>query len=181
VLATLVLMAPLVAAAHPHVFVDVRVLLLFGPDGLTGVRVFWVFDEMTSSALHATFDANKDGTFSGAGLGALERQFRTLNREHYYLDVRLDGRPVRVDEVKEFEASSADGRVTYAFTVPLLPRRPGVLDIQIDDPTYFTAFEPVAASGAETRGAAGYAVRCRVASDPVDPLSINCAYQPRDR
>jgi ABC-type uncharacterized transport system substrate-binding protein len=182
-LGALVLTAPAVGGAHPHVFVDVRVRLFFGAEGLTGLRVSWTFDEMASSTLHATFDTNRDGIFSAAEMRAIERQFRTLNREHYYLDIRLDGRPVPVGEVTELEASSTDGRVTYAFTVPLPPRRAGVIDVRADDPSYFTAFEPVSGSAGETSSAAGYVVHCRVASQgwAGDVPSINCAYRPRTR
>jgi ABC-type uncharacterized transport system substrate-binding protein len=179
ILGAIVLAAPAVAGAHPHVFVDVRLWLRFGAEGLTGLRVFWTFDEMASSALHATFDTNRDGRFSADEARAIERQFRTLKRDNYYLDVRLDGRPVRIDEVAAFEASSTDGRVTYAFSVPLPPRRAGVVEIRVDDPVYFTAFEPVSGSVAETRAADGYVVQCRVTNDTRagDPAAINCAYR----
>jgi ABC-type uncharacterized transport system substrate-binding protein len=179
VVGVIVLGAPAVADSHPHVFVDVRVLLVFGTEGLTGMRVSWTFDEMVSSSLHATFDANRDGRFSPEETRAIERQFRTLKRDNYYLEVRLDGRRVRFDDVTGFEASSTDGRVTYVFSVSLPPRRAGLLDIRVDDPTYFTAFEPVSGSVAETRAAAAYAVHCRVVNDPGsgDAPSINCAYR----
>jgi ABC-type uncharacterized transport system substrate-binding protein len=170
---------PAVAAGHPHVFVDVRVVLVFAPEGLVGMRVFWTFDEMASSALHATFDTNRDGRFSPNELRALERQFRTFKRDHYYLDVELDGRPMPIDDVTGFEASSTDGRVTYVFSVSLPPRRAGLLDVRVDDPTYFTAFEPVSGSVAQNGAAAAYAVHCRVKNDPrsAEPPSINCAYR----
>jgi ABC-type uncharacterized transport system substrate-binding protein len=174
---------PAVAASHPHVFVDVGVLLVFTSEGLAGMRVSWTFDEMTSSTLHATFDTNRDGRFSPDELRAIERQFRTLKRDRYYLDVQLDGRPVSIDDVTAFEASSTDGRVTYVFSVSLPPRRAGLLDVRVDDPTYFTAFEPVSGSVAQSAAAAAYLVHCRVKNDPRsgEAPSINCAYRVKSK
>jgi ABC-type uncharacterized transport system substrate-binding protein len=179
-LAVLATLAPVPVRAHPHVFVDYRVMLLFESAGLTGVRFAWTFDEMVSSALHQRFDTNRDGRFSAAESQAIEAQFRALRREGFYLAIRLDGRPVAVEDVSGFEAYSVDGRVTYMFTVKLAGRREGRLDMRVDDPTYFTAFEPVRAALAEARGAPGYQIDCRVLGEAgaFDPLTVTCTHRP---
>ena len=179
-LAGVAMLAPLPVRAHPHVFVDYRVMLLFEPGGLAGVRFVWTFDEMVSSALHQRFDTNRDGRFSAAESQAIEAQFRALKREGFYLGIRLDGRPVAIDDVSGFEAYSVDGRVTYAFTVRVAGRREGRLDMKVDDPTYFTAFEPVRTALAEARGAPGYQIDCRVlgAAASFDPLTVACTHRP---
>jgi ABC-type uncharacterized transport system substrate-binding protein len=171
---------PTLALAHPHVFVDYRVILLFESAGLTGVRLVWTFDEMVSSSLHQRFDTNRDGRFSAGESLAIEAQFRTLKRDGFYLAIRLDGRPVAVQDVSEFEAYSVDGRVTYAFTVKLSGRRDGRLEVRVDDPTYFTAFEPMRTVLAETRGAPGHQIDCRVlgAAGAFDPLTVTCTHRP---
>jgi hypothetical protein len=70
--------------------------------------------------------------------------------------------------------------VTYAFTVRLAGRREGRLDMRVDDPTYFTAFEPVRTALAEARGASGYQIDCRVlgAAAAFDPLTVTCTHRP---
>jgi ABC-type uncharacterized transport system substrate-binding protein len=181
--ASLVALAVLASApvqAHPHVFVDYRVMLLFEATGLTGLRLVWTFDEMVSSALHQRFDTNRDGRFSAAESQGIEAQFRALRREGFYLAIRLDGKTVAVEDVSAFEAYSVDGRVTYAFTVRLAGRREGRLDVRVDDPTYFTAFEPVRAAPAEARGVPGYLIDCRVlaAGAAFDPLTVTCTHRP---
>src|SRR4029453_11499253 len=50
--------------AHPHVFVAYSFDLVFGADGLDGVRMTWEFDDFFSSLLLQTYDANGDGRFS---------------------------------------------------------------------------------------------------------------------
>jgi ABC-type uncharacterized transport system substrate-binding protein len=176
----LAMLAPPPVRAHPHVFVDYRVMLLFEPAGLAGVRFVWTFDEMVSSALHQRFDTNRDGRFSAAESQAIGAQFRALKREGFYLTIRLDGRPVAVEDVSGFEAYSVDGRVTYAFTVKLAGRREGRLDIRVDDPTYFTAFEPIRPALAESRGAPGFRIDCRVLGEAgaFDPLTVTCTHRP---
>ena len=48
--AALLLWAPEPARAHPHVFVAVKTIVLFGPDGkISGVRHSWTFDDMYSA------------------------------------------------------------------------------------------------------------------------------------
>jgi ABC-type uncharacterized transport system substrate-binding protein len=155
-------------------------MLLFEPAGLTGVRLIWTFDEMVSSALHQRFDTNRDGRFSAAESQPIEAQFRALKREGFYLTIRENGRPVPVEDLSGFEAYSVDGRVTYAFTVKLGGRREGRLDVRVDDPTYFTAFEPVREALAEARGAPGYRIDCRVLGEAgaFDPFTVTCTYRP---
>lgn len=54
------------AGAHPHVFVDHTIAIAVGPDGLDGIQFAWTFDEMFSSMIALTFDADKDKSFSAA-------------------------------------------------------------------------------------------------------------------
>jgi ABC-type uncharacterized transport system substrate-binding protein len=52
VFVALMLTRPGPVPAHPHVFVEYRVALLFGAEGLGGVRFFWTMDEMFSAMIH---------------------------------------------------------------------------------------------------------------------------------
>ena len=55
---------PSTASAHPHVFVEHAITVIVGADGLEGLQFAWTFDEMFSSMIVLTFDADKDKTFS---------------------------------------------------------------------------------------------------------------------
>jgi ABC-type uncharacterized transport system substrate-binding protein len=54
----LVLLMPCSASAHPHVYVDARVDVVFDDKGLAGFKVTWVFDEMFSNMIAYDFDTN---------------------------------------------------------------------------------------------------------------------------
>ena len=63
VLVCLALAMPYSVSAHPHVYVDARVDVVFDDKGLAGFKVIWVFDEMFSNMIAYDFDTNGNGRF----------------------------------------------------------------------------------------------------------------------
>jgi len=165
------------AKAHPHVFVDYGVVLLFGADGLTGVQVSWTFDEMFSSMLVDSTKGNPGGALSPAEIKAIEqRHFQPL-----FLGIRVDGKLLRIDSVRDFRVNLAADRVTYTFVVPISSRNAGdgTLEIRVDDPAYYIAFDPRAESPVRWNAPPAYAVNCRVipSSGRFESASIQCVYR----
>jgi ABC-type uncharacterized transport system substrate-binding protein len=54
------------ASAHPHVFIEDRVVFLFAGDKITAIEQSWKFDEVFSDTLIQQFDKNGDGAFDAA-------------------------------------------------------------------------------------------------------------------
>lgn len=108
------------AIAHPHVWItDVTTFLFEGPQ-LVGLRHRWQFDEFFSSFVIEEHDADGNGAFDPAELaGVREGAFSNLAEYGYFTHARLDGAPVALDQVEDFQATIADGILTYEFTLPL--------------------------------------------------------------
>ena len=173
------------ASAHPHVWVDYTVTVRFSADGPDGVRVTWAFDEMLSALIIQKYDADRDGKFSPGENRQIEKEHLTgLKDFHYFLDLKIDGVAVPVTEVKDFEARNVRGQLHYVFIVPIprAARRDGTVDVNVTDPTFYTAFtmmpKPIAAEGATQ-----HRVDCNPVRDPKTNLLevLRCTFRRQGR
>lgn len=133
------------ALAHPHVFVAVKSVILFGSDGrVTGVRHSWAFDDMYSAfALQGL--GERGGAPSQQELDALAKvNAEQLEEAGYFTFVRAGGRRVEFGPATDYRTSVDDRRLlTLHFTAPLKePASAGrALTMQVYDPTYYVAFD----------------------------------------
>ena len=105
--------------AHPHVFIDNTVTIVFDHSGLTGIRVKWVFDEMFSSMIIHDYDTNKDGTFSHDEIEKIKNgAFSNLGSYHYFTYLKINGEEFIVKYVKDFSADLNSNKVVYNFFIP---------------------------------------------------------------
>ncbi|GAU09724.1 hypothetical protein DPF_2455 [Desulfoplanes formicivorans] len=152
---------PCPVSAHPHVYVDARVDVIFDDAGLSGFRVTWVFDEMFSNMIAFDFDTNGNGRFdAGEVEGVRKGAFSNLREFGYFTRIRIGGKPFAVQFVKDFSATLHDGVMTYAFFIPCHVRAAATVKkirLSMYDDTYYTdialASDPVKMVGAERFGA----------------------------
>lgn len=148
----LFLVAPNPSRAHPHIWIDTYVALLFENGRITGLRVHWAFDPFFSSMALTDFDTDENGMLDkneAAELASVSAD--TLKDSNYFTHIWLDGEPLTIGAVEDFEARLADGTLHYAFTIPMpQPVDPAATSVEISlyDPTYYIEITP----------------------DPVDPL-----------
>lgn len=106
------------AFAHPHVFVDASVIVQFNENGLTGVKNRWVYDELYSTAMMSSVDADKDGVLSNAEIQQLQKntigQFADNN---YYNYVVLGSSFLKAEKVSNFTAKYEKKRLVLEFEV----------------------------------------------------------------
>lgn len=146
-------------------FVDHTIAVLVGAEGLEGLQFAWTFDEMFSSMVVLTFDTDKDKRFSAAESRAIEQKhFANLKDFDYFVQLRVNDRPVPVTAFKGFEARLVNGRVIYVFTIPVTAAE-GSLEVAVEDPTYYSAFALNQRSPVQVQSAKNYRVDCRVARD----------------
>ena len=156
----LALIPALGAHAHPHVFISSRVAVDFDADSLSRVSVEWTFDELFSQMIIADYDGGKKGSFTEAEAVALKKgAFDNLRNYHYFL--ALSSRQgMALPPVKAFKPSIREGKLVYAFDLPLaLPIAPAKRELRITiyDDTYYVAF------------------------DKMSPADVECARQTRSR
>ncbi|MBW1839559.1 MAG: DUF1007 family protein [Deltaproteobacteria bacterium] len=105
--------------AHPHVFIDNTVTIVFDHSGLTGIRVKWGFDEMFSSMIIHDYDTNKDSTFSHDEIEKIKNgAFSNLKSYNYFTYLKINGEEFIVKYVKDFSADLNSNKVVYNFFIP---------------------------------------------------------------
>jgi ABC-type uncharacterized transport system substrate-binding protein len=179
------------AAAHPHVFIKHSMTLIFGTDDIVGVRMRWTFDEMYSSMIKSDYTKSKDGRLTREDVRTIEREnFSNLANFGFFLDIKINGRPLKVTSVKDFDAQYKANRMIFEFTVPLATetrQSPDLIELDAFDPEYFVEFtiadaDPVTIEHGD-RVATGCAVKRDVrrnsALGPVNTDIVECTYEPK--
>jgi ABC-type uncharacterized transport system substrate-binding protein len=110
--------------AHPHVFVDATVKVLFNEGGLSGVENRWVYDEVYSTATIASVDADGDGKLSAKEGDALRPiVFGEASKANYFNYIQCGSEFLKVEKIRSFKASVENRRLVLDFvldfTVPV--------------------------------------------------------------
>lgn len=145
------------ALAHPHVWIDSVAEMLFDDMGkLTGLRVYWAFDELYSAYAVEGLDANGDGELERVELAPLiTENIKNLKDFRYFTYVEVDGQDPEYGEVTEFGGRYVNGRLAMWFVVPLaepVDPRKAEIAFAMYDPTYYISIElaengPIRVSG----------------------------------
>lgn len=160
------------ASAHPHVFIDNRVVLQFEAGVMTGFRTDWRFDEIFTEDMLMQFDTDGDGQINGQESEAIATEtLPNLAQFHYFTYVAIDGERLEQLAPSGFVARVADGALhfTLSFTLPapLDPRHQN-LRLEISDREYYVEVlmaetDPVLLEGKSAEGC-----KANVADDPAN-------------
>lgn len=113
--------------AHPHVFADVKVKVLFDEKGFSGIQNHWVFDEIYSAAMISSGDMDGDGKISSEENDWFCETIMTpLQEKNYFNYVQSGVSFLKVRKLKNFKASSKDGRLVLDFETEF------VLPVKVD-------------------------------------------------
>lgn len=150
-------LAPTTASAHPHVFVDTEMALVFDAAGtLAGVRLTWVYDDFFSFLITAELGLDPDGdmVLTPAEETALADFVLDWPAEFGGdLHVAQGGVPIALGDRTAASVAFDGGRIRethlrlLAQPVPML--RP--VTVQVFDPYYYTAYDLSAQIGLSGR------------------------------
>jgi ABC-type uncharacterized transport system substrate-binding protein len=181
---------PAAALAHPHIFIEEHVEVLFDQNNVTGVRMTWSFDELYSSMLRSDYTGTKKGPITAKDVQSLhDKAFTNLASVHYFTTMSLDGKPVEFGTPKDFTARfDADDKAIYSFVIPLsLPKAAAksLLEIAVFDPEYYVDFELATEDPVKTTGGGGLKADCQPGTvrrgtegwGEVDADIVSCTYQ----
>ena len=105
--------------SHPHVFLETALTIVFDHEGLAGVRVKWLFDEMFSSMILLDFDLNKDQKLEKKEIGLIRQNaFANLKNFGYFTSIKINGKPFKVKLVSDFTAALKENQLVYEFMIP---------------------------------------------------------------
>ncbi len=128
-------------AAHPHVFIEHTVEIQVNDSGVHALKLRWVFDEMFSSMLIQDFDTNKNKKIDPSENPVVKKNgFDNLLEYHYFVFMKMGGKSFYPSRAGDFQASIANNRLVYSFTVPVTLKTggfPAKAELVIKDPSNY--------------------------------------------
>lgn len=141
---------PVMASAHPHVWITAVSELLYAPDGtITGVRHAWTFDEMFAAYALQGLPHKTKGAYTREELAALAQTNVESLKEYAYFTFAKEGavgfqKKQKFGDPVDYYLEYANSNLTLHFTLPFkTPFKPQQLQVEIFDPTYFIDFQMV--------------------------------------
>ena len=115
----LLMLVPVLAAqafAHPHVFADVKVKVLYDATGFTGIENRWTYDEAYSFAMLSSVDKDGDGKISAGEQSSLQTAILgPIEKNNYYNYVQAGANFLSAKRVRDFKASMVKGKLVLDF------------------------------------------------------------------
>lgn len=106
------------AEAHPHVFAECGLTLVFDDSGLAAVRQTWVFDEFYSAMVLMDLGLVLSGDLDEAARKSVRAYtFDTLRSYDYFTRIRVDGERVAIPDPRTFAARVDEGRLVFEFEI----------------------------------------------------------------
>lgn len=163
---------PAMASAHPHMFIQTAVAVLFNDAGLaTGIRVTWTYDSFTSLQVLTDHGISEDanGQISAADLATLNG-FDMTWQPGYQGDsyARLDQQALTLSGPQDWTLSYSDGVISTTHRrdfAQALDLRDHVLGVATYDPSYYVLYDLSPSIALVNPPPAG---RCRAIYKPAD-------------
>lgn len=177
-LVVLGVMAPGLLRAHPHVFVDARVILSVDEaDRLVAVKHVWTFDEAFSVFAVQGLDADGDGTYTREELAELaEVNVTSLSEFDFFSFLDQGEAPAAFSDPHDYWLAYEGERLTLHYTLPVaapLDLAGTAARLDVYDPDFFVAFA-FASPAAQIEGGSA---ACRLDVSGPPPLDADAAAQ----
>jgi len=135
---TLLTIAPL-AWSHPHSFISMQATPVHQGNRLTGLKMHWVMDEITSADL--LYDAGKAKPDSVIWKKLAAEVMANVMGQHYFTEFWHEGKPVKFGNLPpEYRLLREGNKAVLEFILPLSEPQPLAgqrYTFSIFDPTYF--------------------------------------------
>ncbi|WP_312239826.1 DUF1007 family protein [Pantoea sp.] len=127
------------ASSHPHSFIDMQTQLVASDDKLTGLKMTWTMDEITSADL--LYDAGDAGPDSVVWKKLAAQVMANVLGQHYFTEIWQGNRRVRfLNLPREYHLSRRGPKAVLEFILPLAEAQPLTgqrYRFLTFDPTYF--------------------------------------------
>lgn len=136
--------------AHPHVWIEGHLTLLFNPQGqVTALRHNWKFDELFSAYSVQGITREKNGVIPAAELQTLTDQWMQNLADpasHFFTAVSYGGKAIALQKPVQAQSNldTTTNQLTLSFELPLnepLELSKQSLEVDVNDPGYFVAFD----------------------------------------
>ena len=135
------------AAAHPHVWSDMRSDLVLDEQGrAVAINVEWIFDTGSTEAATEGMDADGDGIYTPAELHPVATEnINALKEFRYFVQARTGGQDIAYADVTEYgHRINDEGRLHMIFVVPFaepVDITAAEFTYSIYDPDFFIAYD----------------------------------------
>lgn len=127
------------AFAHPHSFIEMNTTFIADNQQLTGLRMVWVMDELTSADL--LYDAENADSDPEVWKKLAAEVMANVLAQHYFTDIYRQGQQIKYMELPTEYYLSRDGhKAVLEFVLPLAKPQPlagDAFEISTYDPAYF--------------------------------------------
>lgn len=136
------------AAAHPHVWIEMRSDIVFNDQGLiTGINLMWTFDDAYAQMVLDGLDTDKDGVYSQAELEPLTKEnLESLKDYDFFAVLRFNGEKQVFGPIVESGQIYSNNKLQLHFQLPLkTPVDPvkGEFVAKVYDPEFYIAIDYV--------------------------------------
>lgn len=115
-------LAPFPAWAHPHVWVDATITVVFQGNKVEALQETWVFDDIFSDdTLQDLAPDHTSAAFQKDLLALAVKEQKALAEVGYFTDIYRNGQPVPIVDIRDFRIDLVGNRLVYRFTAPVAP------------------------------------------------------------
>ncbi|MAB14082.1 MAG: hypothetical protein CMI59_09275 [Parvibaculum sp.] len=133
------------AAAHPHVWIDMKVGIVTNADRqLEALRIHWTFDEFYSAFALDGIKKDENGHYPQKVLDELAQvNLTNLKEVDFFTEITANGKKLALAAAKDPESSwnEKQGRLTLTFTLPLKTPHAAPVQFRIYDPSYYISID----------------------------------------
>lgn len=140
------LVVPVTATAHPHVFVQAQVTVVFDEAGDMGIKLDWYYDDLFSLLVTTDLGIDMDGdlVLTAEEQALLDSQIAAWPPEYAGdLEVAQGGAVLALGEKQDHRMTYVEGLFveTHTRPVPAVPDADGAIQIRVYDPSFYTAYD----------------------------------------
>ncbi|MFM1816104.1 MAG: hypothetical protein RLZ98_2799 [Pseudomonadota bacterium] len=161
------------AQAHPHVWAQVRSVVVYKDGQVAGLRHEWRFDENFTESIKEEFDKNGDGKLAKSELDELVKlNMAALEDFDFFTIVRSEGKKLAFGKPFDFSMEHVDKQIVLRFTVALKTalRAGQAFAFTVEDPTFYTSMQFVQEADSVALGT-GAPAGCRISLGDRNPAT----------
>ena len=141
-----VMVLPTTLPAHPHIFVEAQVTVVFAEDGGLGIKLDWFYDDLFSLLVTTDLGIDMDGDLilTAAEQQLLDEQITAWPPDYTGdLEVSQNGAVLSLADKQDHRMTYVDGLFHEAHLRPLpaLADPDAPLQIRVYDPSFYTAYD----------------------------------------
>lgn len=118
-LIVLILLFIVALYSHPHIWIEYTIEPVFSDEGLEGLQLEWIFDDMFSWQIIADYTKDQNFNISEIESKIIKKEaFDYLKESGYFANFYVNGKKKEIKIVTNFYAKGKDELLIYNFFIP---------------------------------------------------------------